>query len=102
MTKGTDKYKYCNHHHELDDSYEIVDFGDGEFVANKKAIPLLKALNAAGLRTRTHHYGNEDYGFVSILLTDNVDIEIKTVNEKDATRTKYNGMKELLIRFKTK
>lgn len=97
--ESTDKYKHCNHHHELTDQHEIVDFGDGEFVANKVAIPLLKALNEAGLRTRTHHMDNEG-GFVSILL-DNVRIEIKTVNEIDATRTKYNGKKELLILWET-
>ncbi len=97
MKKSTDKYKYCNHHHELDENYEVVDFGDGEFVANKEAIPLLKALNEAGLKTRTHHFTNNDNGgFVSILL-DNVRVEIKKVNEIDADRTKYNGKYELLI-----
>ncbi|MCK4522111.1 MAG: hypothetical protein KAU20_06040, partial [Nanoarchaeota archaeon] len=53
--KGTDKYKFCNHHHELDDKHQMVDFGDGKFVANNEAILLLKELNAIGLRTRTHH-----------------------------------------------
>ncbi len=97
MGKKTDKFKHCNHHHELTDEYELVDFGDGEFVANKRAIPLLKALKEAGLKTRTHHFDdNSDHGFVSILL-DNVSIEVKTVFEKDAERTKYNGKKELLI-----
>lgn len=92
----TDKYKFCNHHHELTDEHEIVDFGDGEFVANKAAIPLLKALNEAGLKTRTHHFAGGNHGFVSILL-DNVRLEIKQVNEVDADRTKYNGKTELLI-----
>ncbi len=89
------KYKYCNHHHELTDQHEIVYFGDGEFVANKKAVPLLKALNELGLRTRTHHV-DEQGGFISILL-DNVTIEIKAVNEIDADRDKYNDKKELLL-----
>lgn len=93
---ATDKYKGCNHHHELTDQHQIVDFGEGEFVANVQAIPLLKALNEAGLKTRTHHMDYEKYAFVSILL-DNVTLEIKTVFEKDATRTKYNGKTELLI-----
>ncbi len=97
--KSTNKYKYCNHHHELTDEYEIIDFGDGEFVANKKAIPLLKTLNELGIRTRTHHIDN-DGGFIGILL-DNVSLEIRTVNEKDAERTKYNGKKELLILWHT-
>lgn len=91
----TDKYKYCNHHHELTDQHEIVDFGTGEFVANKVAIPLLKALNEVGLKTRTHHM-DERGGFVAILL-DNVRIEIKPVFEKDADRTEFNGKYELLI-----
>lgn len=92
----TEKYKHFNHHHELTDEHEIVDFGDGEFVANKQAISLLKALNESGLKTRTHHMDNESHAFVSILL-DNVTVEIKKVFEKDATRTKYNGKTELLI-----
>lgn len=92
----TDKYKHMNHHHELTDDHEIVDFGDGEFVANKKAITLLKALNDLGLRTRTHHIDDKSNAFVSILL-DNVQIEVKKVNEIDADRDKYNGKYELLI-----
>jgi hypothetical protein len=96
MINGTDKYKFCNHHHELTDAHEIVDFGNGEFVANKKAIPLLKALNELGLKTRTHNICDENR-FFSILLDDNIQVEIKTVCERDATRTEYNGQKELLI-----
>ena len=95
----TNKYRFCNHHHELTEGHEIVDFGDGEFVANKEAIPLLKALNEVGLKTRTHHYSGGDHGFVGILL-DNVTVEVRTVNEKDASRTKYNGKKELLISWR--
>lgn len=94
----SDKYTYCNHYHELTDSHELVDFGDGEFVANKQAIPLLKALNEVGLRTRTHHIGEEHFAFISILL-DNADIETQTILES-CSRTKYNGKKELLIRWK--
>lgn len=94
----SDKFKHCNHHHELTDNHEIVDYGHGEFVANKTAIPLLKALNEAGLRTRTHHYdGNPAGAFISIILDDHVRLEIKEVNETDADRTQYNGQKELLI-----
>jgi len=96
IKKPTDKYKYCNHHHELNKKYKIVDFGNGEFVANKEAIPLLKALNEIGLQTRTHHIDNKKHAFVSILL-DNATLEIKTVDECDADRDIYNGKKELLI-----
>ena len=101
ITKPTDKYKYCNHHHELTDQHEIVNFGDGEFVANKKAILLLKALNELGLRTRSHHIADDSqYGWFTILL-DNVEIAIVDVNEADADRTKYNGKKELRLTFKS-
>jgi len=99
MSKGTEKYRYCNHHHEICDKHKMVDFGDGEFVANNEAIPLLKALNEIGLRTRSHHIDDGKYAWVCILL-DNVDVEIKEVNELQATRTKYNGKKELLIRWR--
>ena len=100
--QGTDKYKYCNHHHELTDNHEMVDFGDGEFVANKEAIPLLKALNELGLKTRTHHISDDiDHAFVSILL-DNVQIEVREVYERDSDREKYDGKYELLISWDKK
>ena len=99
MTRNpTDKYKHFNHHHELTDKYEIVDYGDGEFIANKEAIPLLKALNELGLRTRTHHI-DKDGGFFSILIQDGIEVSIRKVFERDSDRTKYNGMTELLISF---
>lgn len=96
--KATDKYKFCNHHHELTENHSIVNFGDGDFVANNEAIPLLKALNESGLKTRTHHFDGGKYSFISILL-DNIDIEVVTVNEIHADRVKYNGKKEILIRW---
>jgi len=97
--KPSNKYKYCNHHHELDENYKLVDFGDGEFVANIEAISLLKALNEVGLRTRTHHIGDSEYAFISILM-DNVSIEVRKVDERDADRIKYDGKYELLISWK--
>lgn len=96
--KATDKYKFCNHHHELTENNSVVNFGDGDFVANNEAIPLLKALNEAGLKTRTHHFDGGKHGFISILL-DNIDIEVVTINEIHAYRTKYNGKKEILIKW---
>jgi uncharacterized membrane-anchored protein len=96
---ATCKYKYCNHHHELNENYKIVNFGDGDFVANKEAIPILKALNEIGLKTRSHHIDKEEHAWVCILL-DGVELEIRDVYEKDATRTKYNGKEELLIQWK--
>lgn len=93
----TEQYTYCNHHHELTDEHEIVDFGDGEFVANKMAIPLLKALNELGLRTRTHHV-DERGGFVGIIM-DNVRIEVRPVAEIHSTRVTYDGKTELLIQW---
>lgn len=94
----SEKYKHCNHHHEPTNKHSIVDFGDGEFVANNDGIDLLKALNEIGLRTRTHHIEKGKYCFVSILM-DNVEIEVREVNEAYANRTKYNGKKEILIRW---
>jgi hypothetical protein len=98
MGVPTEKYLHCNHHHEISDRHELVDFGDGELVANKDAIPLLKALNEIGLRTRSHHIDGQGHAWVCILL-DGVEIEINDVFERDATRTKYNGKKEILIRW---
>lgn len=92
----SDIFKYCNHHHELTEKHQIVDFGDGNFVANVRAIPLLEALNGLGIRTRTHHIAEDKNAFVSILL-DGVTLEIRDVNELDASRTRFNGQKELLI-----
>lgn len=95
---STSRYHYCNHHHELTPDHELVDFGDGEFVANRAAIPLLKALYEAGVRTRTHHYDGGEHGFVGLIM-DNLRIEIRAVDEIDATRDKYNGKMELLIHW---
>lgn len=100
MPKSSEKYKHCNHHHEVTENHELVDFGRGEFVANKKAVPLLKALNELGLRTRTHHYNGGDHGFVSILLFDGITVEFKTVNEIHSSRNDYNGLKEMLISWR--
>ena len=101
IDKPTEKYKYCNHHHEIDKEHTLVDFGDGKFVANNQGIPLLKALNKIGLKTRTHHIGKEDHCFVAILL-DNASIEVRKVDERDADRTKYNGKYEVLITWNKK
>lgn len=95
--KGTDKYKHFNHYHELTDHHELVDFGDGEFIANTAAIPLLKALNELGLKTRTHHV-DDDGGFFSILINPNVEFSLQQINERD--RRKYDGKSELLIQWR--
>lgn len=77
----------------------MVDFGTGKFVANKMAVPLLKALNKLGMITRTHHVDKRG-GFVSIIIDGNVRAEIKVVNEVDATRKKFNGKTELLVSWR--
>src|SRR5262245_31449523 len=87
----------CNHHHPVTGDHEWVDFGHGPFVANKRAIPLLRALHELGLRTRTHHIAGEPYAFISILIDEHVTAEVRVVNERDATRTQYNGMTEVLL-----
>lgn len=87
----------CNHHHPVSDDHEWVDFGHGPFVANKRAVPLLRALHDLGLRTRTHHIAGDEHAFVSILLDPQVTAEVRVVHERDATRTQYNGMTEVLL-----
>ena len=86
--KESDKYKFCNHHHELTTDHEVVNFGTGDFVANKQAIPLLKALNELGLKTRSHHIDDNSHAWVAILM-DNVEIDIREVNEIHSERTHY-------------
>lgn len=97
MGASSEKYTYCNHHHELTENHEIVNFGDGDFVANKGAIPLLRALNELGIKTRSHHIEGKA-GWFSILL-DNVSYKEQIVNEIHANRIKYNNKNELLIFF---
>jgi hypothetical protein len=96
QAKPTDKYKFCNHHHELTEKEQLVNYGDGDFVANKQALPLLDALHQLRLRTRTHHVGDKEC-FVSILIDDNVTADVREIYERDADRTRYNGMFEVLI-----
>lgn len=98
--KATDKYTYCNHFHELTEDHEIVNLGDQDVVVNKEATILLKELNRLGLKTRSHHVGDNEC-FLSILL-DNTSIEVREVNERDSTRDIYNGKNELLIQWKRK
>jgi len=93
-------YKYCNHHHEPTKEHKIIEIDGQKIVANELAVTLLKELNKLGLKTRSHHIDG-DINWVTILL-DNVNLEIKNVYEKDATRTKYNGKKELLISWNNK
>lgn len=98
--KPTTDFKFCNHHHEIDEDHELVTIGGETFVANKAAIPLLEALAGVGLKTRTHHIGGAgENSFVGILM-DNIDsAEPHEVCEVAATRTTYNGKKELLIQW---
>lgn len=98
MENFTEKYKHFNHHHEITENDELVNIGGEEFIANKKAIPLLKALNDLGLKTRTHHIDNNG-GFFSIILDwdKDVRVELRNIHERDSSRTIYNGKKEVLI-----
>lgn len=93
----SEKYIHMNHHHELTENHTIVDFGTGEFVANNDAIPLLKALNELGIKTRSHHIDGKD-GWFSILL-DNVSYKEHVVHEVHSDRTEYNNRKEVMIFF---
>jgi hypothetical protein len=100
MKVSSIKYKHCNHHHELTENEQLISLNGDVIVADKKAIPLLEALNNLGLKTRTHHADSKG-GFVSILL-DNVRIEVKQVQEVDSTRNKYDGKFEALIVWSNK
>lgn len=101
MDNCTDKFRYCNHHHEITKDQKLVTIGGNKFVADKKMIPLLKALNEIGLTTRTHSYDEkEHYAFISIILDRATDLTIKRVYEHAADRTKFNGETELLISWK--
>lgn len=94
----TDKYKFCNHHHELTDQHEIINLGTGDFVANKKAIPLLKALNELGLITRSHHITDGcEYGFVCLLLENDLSIEVRSLDH-----TNPISEKQLIISWRIK
>ena len=101
MAAETDEYKHCNHHHELTDEHEIVELGGCEFVANKAAIPLLKALNDAGLKTRSHHYVGPDEGGFVCLMMDNIEISIANVTEDHSSRDHCNGQ-QLVISWQPK
>ena len=82
----TAQYKAFNHHHELADDQRMINLGTGQFVADKKMIPLLKALNSIGLITRTHCIGHEnDHAFVGILMHD-VDIQVRKATEQHSAR----------------
>lgn len=95
------KFKQYNHHHKLTKDHKLVNFSNSKFVADKKRIPLLKALNQCGLVTRTHCYGHETgYSFVGIMFENDMSIEIKNIFERDSLRTKFNGKTELLISWK--
>ncbi|MCK5236914.1 MAG: hypothetical protein KAR06_08010 [Deltaproteobacteria bacterium] len=85
--RPTDKYKHMNHHHKLTPEQEIVDLGTGPFVADKPMLPLLRALNAIGLRTRSHNY-NDETGehFICLCLDKGLTVEIKNGVERKSTR----------------
>ncbi len=103
MDDCTDEFRYCNHHHKITKDQKLVTIGGNKFVADKKMIPLLKALNEIGLTTRTHTYDKKTgHAFISIILDQQTDMSLKKVFENAASRTKFNGETELLISWKNK
>jgi hypothetical protein len=90
----------CNHHHPITPDQEIVDFGTGPFVADKALIPLLLALNEAGLQTRTHNHQPGGVSFLSIML-DDARLEVRQVFEADAGRDRFDGRYEVLLSWRT-
>lgn len=98
----TDDLYGCNHHHAINDDQEFVDLGTGRFVADKPLLPLLRALNDAGLVTRSHCCGHgSGHAFVGIMLADGMSIEIRDVHEPAADRDTFRGGRELLIQWRT-
>lgn len=98
MKKFTEKYRHFNHYHEITENDKLVNIGGEEFIANKKAIPILKALNDLGLKTRTHHIDKDGWFFSIIIDWDkDIRVELRDVHERDSSRTIYNGKKEVLI-----
>lgn len=98
----TDRWKHFNHHHEIDlETQERVGINGQNFIADKQMIPLLVALNNLGLETRTHDY-TDGNGFVSIILSENIEVSIRTIYERDSSRGCFDGEKELLISWKSK
>lgn len=90
-------YKECNHHHELNKDQTFINLGSGRFVADRKRIALLKALNDCGLITRTHCYGHEGgVSFVSILIKNGLRVEVRETTERDSTREIEPGCELLL------
>ena len=100
IMKNSDKYKHCNHHHELTEDHELIKIDGLDVVVNKEAKLLIQELNRLGLKTRTHHV-DKNGGFIGILL-DGVDFEVRQVFESDSTRDTYNGKAELLISWRNK
>lgn len=95
MPKWTKKYQYCNHHHEIEPYQVLVDLGDGAFVADKDMIPLLKALNDSGLKTRSH-CGHTKERFVCIRMDNVESIVVRDITEQHSTRETKPGQ-ELII-----
>jgi hypothetical protein len=99
VSNGKDDDMYnCNHHHVISDDQEMVDLGRGAFVADKEMLPLLRALNDAGIATRTHCCGHgSGHSFLGIIIADGMHVDIRKVHETDAARDTFRGETELLI-----
>jgi hypothetical protein len=97
--KETDKYNYCNHYHELTEDQKIVDFGTGNFVADREMIPLLRELNRCGLITRSHCSGHDgNHSFIAISKDNITDIQIRNrdkLTNLKTLKTKNTEDKEL-------
>lgn len=101
MSEPTDKYKHFNHHHEITDDQEFIEIGGQKIIADKKMVSLLKALNDLGLETRTHNYNKEEC-WVSIVFDNRTQVNIRKIQESNATRTRFNGKTEVLLSWMPK
>jgi len=101
MINQTKKYRRFNHHHEIRPDQAFIKIDGQQFIADKKMIPLLRALNAAGLKTRSHCAGHKDiYSFLCLILDPETSIEIRPVSEIKSTRRFPAGTQELCIQWK--
>ena len=90
-----------NHWHEVKSNQSKVNFSNCAFIADNERIPLLKALNESGLITRTHCYGHETgYSFLSILMRNDLRVEIRPAQENVADRGFDGKEQEILISWK--
>ncbi len=99
--KPTYKFRHLNHYHQLTREQRLIKIGGRKLVADRKMVPLLKALNDAGFRTRSHCYGHETgRAFLSFLFDDSIQVSIHPVREYPRKGKYKPGTMELMLHWK--